>query len=537
MAYRPPGVDVRLKNQTTVATIVGGGQVLALPGEAPNFPQSVSENVALSGVATLQLAKSGIDSGSLVVALGGVTLALNTDYLVTQTTDALGKVHTSIGKKATQVNDEPHTFTGAGSTVSLAHANNVAGSYNVTNTAQTVTYAQGTDYIVDPVAGTITQNPAGAITATQAVKVDYKWTTFADDATLTVVYDQTPEDLYEVKNWDNLFDAISFYGPAMDGDVINAPLSLALTLIAQASVGALLPQIKTLAIDPAKDPMSNALVVDQSDWTRALDDDLGSEDMTHLTPLSGSRAILGVVKTFLNNLETSHRKYVRGFAGVDSGTKLTNYATGSTPILGFDCSRMLLVHPEQFPWVNPATGNLVLLPGYYGAAVYAMQDALLRLNQNLTHDSFGGGAFPALPSTLTVSENNKNKLAASGVCVIENFGIGLRVRHAKTMATSLGAAYEEASVVRSLDFIRGDLRETFDQQDIGNDTLIDDDTVLTLKVQAQARFTQYLREGIIASYNNVEVVRLADPRGLLVTAEIAPLFPLNNIDFELTILS
>lgn len=536
MAYRPPGVDVRLKNQSTVATIVGGGQVLVVAGVAPNFPQSLAEQIRLTGADAVALAKTGIDSGTLNVSKGGVLLTLNTDYEVTQTTDALGKVHTTVNKKATQVNNESKTFTGAGDTQSLAHANVVPGSVVVTDSPATLTYDLGSDYSVDTVTGTITQNPAGNIGPTDTVLVDYKWTTTADGTTLDVDYDQTPEDLYELKNWDNLFDAISFYGPAMSSDTINAPISLALSLMGQAAVGALLPEIRTLAIDPAKDNASNPSQVDQSDWALALDDDLGGETITHLAPLSGDRSILGVVKSFLNNLETSNRKYTRGFAGVDAATKLLDFATGATPILGFNSSRMQLLHPEQFPWVNPATGNLLLLPAYYAAAVYALQDALLKLNQNLTHDSFGGGVFPSLPSTITVSENNKNKLAASGVTVIENFGTGLRVRHAKTMAITLGAAYEEPSVVRSLDFIRADLRESFDAQFIGNDELIDDDTILAVKIQAQARFAQYMRDGVIRGYSNVEVVQQADPRGLLVTANIVPQFPLNNIDFELTVL-
>src|SRR5690606_19008587 len=126
--------------------------------------------------------------------------------------------------------------------------------------------------------------------------------------------------------------------------------------------------------------------------------------------------------------------------GVDGNTKLLDYAAGTQPIFGFDSERMELLYPEQLPWENPATGNVVLLPGFYGAAVLGLQDALLRMNQDLTHDLFGGGVFQQIPDSLLISPADMNRLAGAGVCVIENYGTGLRVRHAKTMCVSQGPA-------------------------------------------------------------------------------------------------
>ena len=62
-----------------------------------------------------------------------------------------------------------------GSFVSLAHGKITAGSVVVKDSAGTTTYAEGTDYAINYVQGLFEAKTGGAITAAQALKVDYAY--------------------------------------------------------------------------------------------------------------------------------------------------------------------------------------------------------------------------------------------------------------------------------------------------------------------------------------------------------------------------
>jgi hypothetical protein len=70
--------------------------------------------------------------------------------------------------------DEEATFTGSGTTVTLAHANLQSGSVRVTDSAGTA-YTVTTDYTVNNTNGTITHVGGGGIGVTETVLVDYRY--------------------------------------------------------------------------------------------------------------------------------------------------------------------------------------------------------------------------------------------------------------------------------------------------------------------------------------------------------------------------
>lgn len=537
--YRPPGVSVQLQRLRGLASNLGAADTLLIMGQADNFPLTNRENIQLSGETLAKLAKPGIDDGSIqVFTSASVLLAESTDYEVTQTTDAFGIVSTFISKTKTLVTDEAVTFTGAGSTVSLANAN-LFGTTDpqnpevvVQDNTDTITYDEGVDYVIDYTNGTITHIVGGAIGNTATVHVDYSWATIANGASLRVEYDSTPTDLYEVQTWDDLQTAVNFYGdPMVVGQLTpNSHLSLALLLISGSLTGAQLPKIKTLAVDPAGDPDSAPTTVEPTDWLAAYNDKVSGEDVTHLTVLSADRQVWQYTNAFLTN-QAAQNRFTRGFIGPDANIDMLGAANGA-PIFGFNSSRLQVVDIEQIPWRNPLENNVVLLPGYFVAAVLAAQECTLPRSTPMTHKQIAG--FEQLTGKMLRSENAKNQLAQSGVTVIENRGLALWVRHSKTTALT-GAADEEPSITRVFDFMRADLKASFEEKFIGTGFFVDDPTKFAIEAEAENRMSQYVSQGDITNFSTPTVNVGSDPRTFEVHCQVDPRFPLNNLDFFLLV--
>lgn len=71
--------------------------------------------------------------------------------------------------------NESGTFTGAGSAITLAHANIQSASVRVTDSTGATTYTVTTDYTVNATNGIITQTSTGSIGTTDTVLIDYRY--------------------------------------------------------------------------------------------------------------------------------------------------------------------------------------------------------------------------------------------------------------------------------------------------------------------------------------------------------------------------
>jgi hypothetical protein len=128
----------------------------------------------------------------------------------------------------TRIADEAHTFTGAGSTVNLANSPINGAGVLVTSDPSGTTYVEGTDFTVDPTAGTVTHVAGGAIGDTDPVLISYflpPTGTFNDDIMIppnlkikSVVYQEANSSLYplfhvsegEILEYRRGFEAISY---------------------------------------------------------------------------------------------------------------------------------------------------------------------------------------------------------------------------------------------------------------------------------------------------------------------------------------
>lgn len=534
MSYRRPGVTVTTQNAQTIASQVGAGDRLLIIGECDIFPADFSETIRILGTGTARLSQEGVDDATIsIVDSAGTALVEDTDYNLSVVTMPSGDVYVDVAKELTAISDEDVTFALAGDAVELAHQ--IVSDVVVENVGGTVVYTEGTDYWMDYENGIIYHLTTGTIPAATEIHVSYNYAMVSDSTALTVSYEYTPSDLYEIQEWSTLDEIRRYYGPAMDSDAVNSPISLAAQFIGNALVGTNAPQVNTLAVNPAGDPDSDPATVEATDWAAALNQ-INSGDATIVLCLTDNETVWHNLKSWLSLQEgATPAQRLMGFIGGGINTHTYQRCTGSTSVFGLATKRIVYVSTDVVVWNNPATGNDVLLPGYYAAAECAGITAALSLQVPLTHKRLI--SFKPIPAKYELTMNQKNTMASSGVCVVENNkndGL-LWVVHGKTTALT-GPEDEEISIVRTLDRLATELRDSMESKFIGTGYLVDDMTSIALQSATIAFLNQKIQSQWITDFQNVAVtIDPVEPRAFLITANVKPAYPVDYIDFTLRV--
>lgn len=532
-AYTRPGVIVTTRSGWSVASRVGAGDTLLVIGECDIYPDERSEYLHLRGSSPAILSEEGIDDESIVVKDGATTLVLNTDYTVTQTLQANGNTITSIAKKTTDVEAEVISFSIEGGSDALAKQN-IVGQVVIKSADGLTTYTEGLDYWVDTVNGRVYHITTGTMVKETNYHVDYTACTIADATLLQVEYDHSPSDLYDVKEWQVIDQIKNYYGNAMVNDSINSPLSLAATFIGNALVGTNPPIVKTLAVNPAGDPDGDEETVGPTDWVAALNQ-IADEDVSIIVLLTDNEEVWQEFSNFLTNQVNSYNHRIIGFIGGGPQTNIAFRCTGSSSVFGLGNKRIIIPGCNQAMWNNPLTMNDILVPGYYVAAELAGVLAAAPLQMPLTRKRLS--SFKPFPASMELTRAQKDRMAASGVLVVETnkFESRLMVVHGKTTALT-GPEDEEISVVRTLDRLSFELQHTMESKFIGTGYLVDDDTQTAIHVATKAFFEEKQHNHVITGFRNISVLPSNhEPRTFLVTADIRPAFPVNWIEFRLTV--
>jgi len=135
-----------------------------------NSVRKLSGNI-VTGWRDVSSSASFIAGYAATLSSGVVTVADNT---ASQKIIGLFNCHKTTSFYRPIIN-ESGTFTGAGTTITLDHANLQSGSVRVTNSAGTTTYTLTTDYTVNTTNGIITQTSTGSIGTTDTVLIDYRY--------------------------------------------------------------------------------------------------------------------------------------------------------------------------------------------------------------------------------------------------------------------------------------------------------------------------------------------------------------------------
>ncbi len=437
-----------------------------------------------------------------------------------------------------RVTDDPAAGRVVSSSVTVVNRNIDSTSVVITNNAGTTTYVKDRDYWVNSDTGSITHIASAdggtmVVPATN-IKVDYRWSSLADDEYLYATYNYTPSDLNLVHEWSDVNDIINFYGPPMAGDNIYSDISLAATLMGQAIPGAILPTIKTLAVSPNENPAGNSSAVESSDYAYALTNKLSSqEDVTYLIVLSQDPQVWAQISAFVENQASGEQHLIRAWTGPGQGFGILSRAAGDASILGLNTKRMVITHAEQIPWLNYTTGNQIQLPGYYAAAVLAAEEVVREVWQPMHSRMLLG--FQQFKGNQLISSAQKNRLATSGVTVLENGAGGIRIRDCITTKRG-NIEDEEPSIVRALDYLARDINASFSSLRESIDLYNDDLSRQKISDATEQRLQLHAIRGTIISYKDIAISLLGgNPRTWQIRAQLTPRVPVKNLDFKLTV--
>lgn len=174
-----------------------------------------------------------------------------------------------------------------------------------------------------------------------------------------------------------------------------------------------------------------------------------------------------------------------------------------------------------------STGE-VELPGTFCAA----QIAGMSCNSGwdsatpLTNKRFNG--FTWMESINEIG--TKRYLASNGLMVIDQSGSAYRIMHQLTTNMTT-ASSQEFSVVTSIDEVLYQLKSSLDSIFVGNKLL--STTPLSVKASTEKILESFQQEEKISGFSNIITEVGSDPRTMKVSGKVRPMFPCNEIDFEM----
>jgi hypothetical protein len=223
--------------------------------------------------------------------------------------------------------------------------------------------------------------------------------------------------------------------------------------------------------------------------------------------------------------------YLSAFAG----QKINKSATAADKTLGmkqqaeaYSDERVVYVTPGRVAYdvKNIQTGriNTRTLPGCYLALGVATIALTHDPAEPLTRKKIACG-FTGLLDTYT--EVEKNALAESGCCVVEELSSGIRVRHGITTKDD-EINTTEITLIQIKDYVIAQCRKSCDELYIGIKNLPSAKT--NIKYTITSILNQFVSQEIILGYSGLSVKDSSDdPREVLVNFEIEAVYPLNYV--------
>jgi hypothetical protein len=400
-------------------------------------------------------------------------------------------------------------------------------------------YASGTDYTVNAAAKTITRLATGAITSGTVVRVAYTY---------------RPENYFVPTRYSSLQAIEERYGSAWtdDGLAINSVISHG-ALVALEN-GASFVVVAPLFVDEGGTPTqpSAAQAASVATWKTTLEGLRDFEDINVIVPMVGQRDTSDNTTDIANNTVLSifntvqdHVFYMRtqdqfvlavfgedSSAGVEvTPATLTNHASALQGRYDGDVSeQLILVSPARFIRGTIASNQTMYVGGQYAAAAIAGMMASSRVEAPLTRRTLSGILQVADRRT----KEEKNAEASAGICVVEQRGGNVRVRHGVTLDNT-SVARREISVVRSKQFMVETLFNTFENQIIGQ-VAADTDAPDIVRAAVVGTLERLRSLNVLSRYRGVSARLLEnDPTTVEVRFSYQPLFPINFIEIVFSI--
>jgi len=326
-------------------------------------------------------------------------------------------------------------------------------------------------------------------------------------------------------NYDDVIQAYGNYDVTASGVVINS-----LTLAAE------------LAFRAGVNPIVCVQAKNDSDYEikKAIDkltaDVAGAENVNIIVPLTTSPSVGSYMQDhvdFMSSEQGAHERMC--YLGAYPKQPINKFATAADKTIGmkqqaeaYSDERVVYCVPGRVTYdiKNLQTGriNTRTLPGCYlalGAATIALtQDVAEPLTRKKIRCGFG--------DLLDVyTETEKNALAESGCCVIEQKSSGIRVRHGITTQDD-EVNTTEITLIQIKDYVIAQCRKSCDALYIGIKNL--PGRKADIQYTISSILSQFMSQEIILGYQGLSVKDSPDdPREVLVNFEIEAVYPLNYV--------
>lgn len=386
-SYTLPGVFVE---EVAAPVVTPAGVVpttVALVGDAVGYKTHI-ETVQLNATTAVQLAQLGIDKTTILVKSSTTGVAYN----------------------------GPSSFAGAGPWA-------------------------GTDFEIDQQVGEDATLDTRDDTHTIA---RVGGSTIADGEFVTVSYQYTDPDYFDLYRFVDYDDVREFYGEPFDSGAVNSPLSLAALLAFRNGAS----EIFTVAVDTG-------------DFQSAVDLLVDEPRVNVIVPVSGDTADHDIVDAHIQQMEFNG-DFRRAFVGLDGTAATVGQTELEQSSSTHDSVRMIVIGPGVFRYRLSST-ELVELGGQYLAAAVGGLHAGLLPQEPLTRKSVVRVAD--IPNQVT--DTVLRELGRNGVTmVVQNRRGRVFVRHGVTSKQNPNVYEREISVQAARDRLHSLIQETLDNSSL-----------------------------------------------------------------------
>ena len=351
----------------------------------------------------------------------------------------------------------------------------------------------------------------------------------AEDDTYYISYKyKKAEEDYNPKVFYNYDDVIQEYGnyDVTASSIITNSLTLGAELAFRAGIN---PIVCVQAKNDSDYEMKKAI-------DKLTSDIPGAENINIIVPLTTSVSVGAYARTHVDNMssETGARERMT-YLSAYAGQVINKFATAADKTVGmkqqaegYSDERVVYVTPGRVAYEvkDLRTGriNTRTLPGCYLALGVATVALTHDVAEPLTRKYINCG-FQGLLDTYT--EVEKNSLAESGCCVVEERTGGLRVRHGITTDDS-EVNTTEITLIQIKDYVISQCRKSCDDLYIGIKNL--PGRKADIEYTIKSILGTFVSQEIILGYNGPTVKDSPnDPREVLVNFEIEAVYPLNYV--------
>lgn len=491
---------------------------------AVNEVQTVVVSGASSGTFTLTLDNDTTDNIAYNAAISAVETAL-------EALDALESADVTVSGSA---GDYTITFSGQYANVNLSQLvadGSDLGGGSPSITVQTVTEGG--------VVGTINRIDSGEI---------------AEGETVQVVYRYIPENYFRPTRVEDQSTVEDLYGPAFSEDgTLHSEVSFAAHCAFENGARDLVIQPlfrRTSPSDPESTPLapSDTQVQDSVTWEHTLYGLRDIEDINVVVPVIG-QSFPGLIDSELYTIFTKVQDHVRYMAGeqqylialfgedssASSSVAQRDTIRAHVQALrsrygGAHSEQVIFLNTSKFARIHPSTSNKIYIGGQYVAASIAGMLASRAVSASLTREVISG--FTEVADTR--SKADKNRDASEGLCVIEQRGDVIHIRHSITTDVT-STARREVPVVRAKHRMIESVRDTLDTQIIGK-VIADGSAPAIVAAAVGATLEQLKVVGDLVDYADIQARTLSlDPTTVEVRFSYKPAFPLNYIKIAFSI--